>query len=152
EGEGPREKQVSFLRMFCKPCSAWVSDDSPKVIGPGLVIDRPYRPGGGMYEIRCVSYARLRDRIESSNRVHFCKCDPSERTGGHRHDSGHYKRCIRRRDSGRDCFDKKRGHRIITQTASSDEQGRYRVADLGIGEYELQASKPGFQTIIRKNI
>src|SRR5262245_32315623 len=40
----------------------------------------------------------------------------------------------------------------ITQTASSDEQGRYRVADLGIGEYELQASKPGFQTIIRKNI
>src|SRR5215510_7158990 len=42
EGEGPREKQVSFLRMFCKTCSAWVSGDSPKVIGTGLVKDRPY--------------------------------------------------------------------------------------------------------------
>src|SRR5439155_1298054 len=40
----------------------------------------------------------------------------------------------------------------ITQTAASDEQGRYRVPDLGIGEYEVQASKAGFQTVIRKNI
>src|SRR5437867_4505395 len=40
----------------------------------------------------------------------------------------------------------------ITQTSASDEQGRYRVPDLGIGEYEVQASKAGFQTVIHRNI
>jgi hypothetical protein len=40
----------------------------------------------------------------------------------------------------------------ITQTAVSDEQGRYRFPDLAIGEYEVQASQPGFQTVVRKDI
>src|SRR5213596_403869 len=34
----------------------------------------------------------------------------------------------------------------------TDEQGRFRVVDLLIGEYEVQASHPGFQTILRKGI
>src|SRR5690348_12496026 len=38
----------------------------------------------------------------------------------------------------------------ITQTTVSDEQGRYRFPDLPIGEYEVQASQPGFQTVVRK--
>ncbi len=40
----------------------------------------------------------------------------------------------------------------ITQTAISDEQGRYRFPDLAIGDYEVQASQPGFQTVVRKNV
>src|SRR5436309_3759771 len=40
----------------------------------------------------------------------------------------------------------------ITQSAAADEQGRYRVPDLGIGDYEVEASKPGFQTILHKCI
>jgi hypothetical protein len=40
----------------------------------------------------------------------------------------------------------------ITQTAASDEQGRYRISDLGIGEYDVEASKAGFQTVLRKSI
>ena len=40
----------------------------------------------------------------------------------------------------------------ITQTVTSDEQGRYRVPDLGIGEYDVEASKAGFQTVVRKTI
>src|SRR5262245_53175544 len=40
----------------------------------------------------------------------------------------------------------------ITQTSASDEQGRYRIPDLAIGEYEVQVSKAGFQTVIRKSI
>ncbi len=39
-----------------------------------------------------------------------------------------------------------------TQTTASDEQGRYRFPDLLIGEYEVQASQPGFQTVVHKNI
>src|SRR6266516_1229873 len=34
----------------------------------------------------------------------------------------------------------------------TDEQGRFRVVDLPIGEYEVQASQPGFQTIVRKGV
>ena len=34
----------------------------------------------------------------------------------------------------------------------TDEQGRFRVVDLPIGEYEVQASHPGFQTILRKGV
>ena len=34
----------------------------------------------------------------------------------------------------------------------TDERGRFRVVDLLIGEYEVQASHPGFQTILRKGI
>src|SRR5205809_168234 len=34
----------------------------------------------------------------------------------------------------------------------TDERGRFRVVDLLIGEYEVQASNPGFQTVVRKGI
>ena len=40
----------------------------------------------------------------------------------------------------------------ITQSATSDQQGRYRVPDLVIGEYEVQAGNPGFQTVVHKGI
>src|SRR5437773_11464748 len=40
----------------------------------------------------------------------------------------------------------------ITQAVTSDGQGRYRFPDLGIGEYELQAAKTGFQTVVHKGI
>ena len=40
----------------------------------------------------------------------------------------------------------------ITQSATSDQQGRYRVPDLVIGEYEVQAANPGFQTVVHKGI
>jgi hypothetical protein len=39
-----------------------------------------------------------------------------------------------------------------TVTRNSDAQGRYSVPDLGIGDYELQASKTGFSTVVRKGI
>src|SRR5208282_1910756 len=39
-----------------------------------------------------------------------------------------------------------------TQTIQSDAQGRFRVPDLGIGDYEVQASKAGFATVIHKGI
>ncbi len=38
------------------------------------------------------------------------------------------------------------------QTIQSDAQGRFRVPDLGIGDYEVQASKAGFATVIHKGI
>src|SRR6202035_3809317 len=40
----------------------------------------------------------------------------------------------------------------ITQSVSSDAQGRYRAPDLAIGSYELQANKAGFQTVIRTGV
>jgi hypothetical protein len=40
----------------------------------------------------------------------------------------------------------------ITQTTISDEQGRYRSSDLQIGEYEVQAARTGFQTVVHKGI
>src|SRR6202521_1153517 len=40
----------------------------------------------------------------------------------------------------------------ITQTTKSDSQGRFRFPDLGIGEYEIQSTKTGFQTEVRKGI
>jgi len=39
-----------------------------------------------------------------------------------------------------------------TQSTTSDGQGRYNVPDLGIGDYEVQASKMGFSTVVRKGI
>jgi hypothetical protein len=38
------------------------------------------------------------------------------------------------------------------QTAVSDSEGRYRVSDLGIGDYELRSSKEGFATVVRRGI
>ncbi len=40
----------------------------------------------------------------------------------------------------------------VGQSVSADAQGRYRVPDLGIGEYEIQASKTGFSTVVHKGI
>jgi Carboxypeptidase regulatory-like domain len=40
----------------------------------------------------------------------------------------------------------------LAQTTTSDEQGRFRIADLGVGQYEIQASKQGFSSVLRKNI
>jgi hypothetical protein len=40
----------------------------------------------------------------------------------------------------------------ITQSTNSDGQGRFRVSDLAIGEYEVQATKPGFQIVVHKGI
>jgi len=39
-----------------------------------------------------------------------------------------------------------------TQSIQSDAQGRYTVPDLGVGGYEVQASKDGFSTVIHKGI
>src|SRR5437867_576995 len=38
------------------------------------------------------------------------------------------------------------------QEVPTDEQGRYTIADLPIGEYEAQASLAGFQTTLRRGI
>ena len=40
----------------------------------------------------------------------------------------------------------------VVQNTTSDGQGRFNVPDLGIGEYEVQAQKMGFSTIVRKGI
>jgi len=40
----------------------------------------------------------------------------------------------------------------LTQNANTDTGGRYRVPDLGLGAYEVQASKAGFQTVVRRGI
>src|SRR5579864_4507239 len=40
----------------------------------------------------------------------------------------------------------------LTQSTQSDSQGRYRVQDLGVGDYEVQSSKQGFATVLRKGI
>ena len=39
-----------------------------------------------------------------------------------------------------------------TQTATSDPAGRFNVADLPVGSYELQASKMGFSTVVRRGV
>ena len=39
-----------------------------------------------------------------------------------------------------------------TQQVPTDAQGRYTIADLPIGNYEAQASAPGFQTVVRRAI
>src|SRR5713101_7598700 len=40
----------------------------------------------------------------------------------------------------------------ITQSTASDAQGRFTAPDLGIGEYEVQASRTGFSTVLHKGI
>ncbi len=39
-----------------------------------------------------------------------------------------------------------------TQATTTDAQGRYRVPDLVIGEYDVQAAKDGFQTVVRRGV
>ena len=38
------------------------------------------------------------------------------------------------------------------RSTASDAQGRYRVPDLGVGDYDVQASKEGFATLVQKGI
>ena len=40
---------------------------------------------------------------------------------------------------------------MISRVAA-DAQGRYRVPELGVGQYEVQASKTGFSTVVHKGI
>src|SRR5438874_6616594 len=40
----------------------------------------------------------------------------------------------------------------IVQSVNTDTQGRYHAPDLAIGDYELQAAKTGFQTVVRRGI
>ncbi len=40
----------------------------------------------------------------------------------------------------------------LTRTVLSDDQGRYVVPELPIGDYEVQGSLPGFQTVVRRGI
>src|SRR6266478_3898284 len=40
----------------------------------------------------------------------------------------------------------------ITQASASDAQVRFTAPDLGIGEYEVQASRAGFSTVARKGL
>src|SRR5580700_7935851 len=40
----------------------------------------------------------------------------------------------------------------ITQSTSTDAQGRYSVPELPIGDYEVQASASGFQNVVRTGI
>src|ERR1051326_8591568 len=38
----------------------------------------------------------------------------------------------------------------FTRTVLSDDQGRYFAPELPIGQYEVQGSLPGFQTVVRR--
>src|ERR1035441_7581632 len=38
----------------------------------------------------------------------------------------------------------------ITQSTTTDAAGRFSLSNLSVGEYELQASKTGFSTMVRK--
>jgi hypothetical protein len=40
----------------------------------------------------------------------------------------------------------------VSQNVPTDAQGRYRAPELNIGNYEIQASKTGFTTVVRKGI
>ena len=40
----------------------------------------------------------------------------------------------------------------FTRNLTSDSQGRYFAAELPIGEYEVEALNPGFQTVVRRGI
>jgi hypothetical protein len=40
----------------------------------------------------------------------------------------------------------------VTQTSATDAAGRFNVPDLGIGDYEVQASKTGFSTVVHRGI
>src|SRR6266700_1045130 len=39
-----------------------------------------------------------------------------------------------------------------SQSVTTDSQGRFRIPQLGLGDYEVQASRMGFSTVVRKGI
>lgn len=40
----------------------------------------------------------------------------------------------------------------VSRTVSADPEGRYRARDLGLGEYEIEASLDGFQSVVRRGV
>ena len=40
----------------------------------------------------------------------------------------------------------------VTQTTTSNSQGRYNVPDLTVGTYDVQASNSGFQTVVHAGV
>ena len=40
----------------------------------------------------------------------------------------------------------------LSRTVVSDDEGRYRIANLNLGDYEVAASLPGFQTEVQTGI
>src|SRR5215469_13195088 len=40
----------------------------------------------------------------------------------------------------------------VTRTTTSDNQGRYNLPDLAIGDYDVQSAKMGFQSVLRKGV
>src|SRR5919109_584856 len=40
----------------------------------------------------------------------------------------------------------------VTQTAIGDSAGRYRLADLSVGTYDVQRENPGFQIVVHKGV
>src|SRR5579885_3317431 len=46
---------------------------------------------------------------------------------------------------------KNNGTGIVT-TTTSDNQGRYSLPDLPIGDYDVQSARMGFQSVVRKGI
>ena len=41
---------------------------------------------------------------------------------------------------------------MISRSTLTDAQGRYRIPDLAIGDYNVEAEKPGFETVLRKGV
>src|SRR5208282_5085449 len=39
-----------------------------------------------------------------------------------------------------------------TESATSDAQGRYRVSELAVGDYQVEASKMGFSNVVHMGI
>ena len=39
-----------------------------------------------------------------------------------------------------------------TQSVTSDSQGRFRIADLSVGDYEVESGKSGFATVVRRGV
>jgi hypothetical protein len=40
----------------------------------------------------------------------------------------------------------------VTRTTTSDNQGRYNLPDLAIGDYDVQSTRMGFQSVVRKGV
>ena len=40
----------------------------------------------------------------------------------------------------------------VSQSVAADSQGRFRIPDLAVGDYEIQATKTGFSTVVHKGV